>query len=115
MYCSGAGSPAVAPTMVVHSIAPLCSNVRPLSATVDWRADGVDDPAEHGVADRDVDDPARPLDRVAFLDVDVGTEDGAADVVFLEVEHHAHDAFGEFDQLARHHVLQAVDAGDPIA
>jgi hypothetical protein len=65
---------------------------------VDRVAEGVDDAAHVRGADAGVDDAARPLDHVAFMDVLVGPEDRDADVVLLEVEHHAGHAAGELDQ-----------------
>ena len=81
---------------------------------VDGLADAVDHAADQGVAHRDLGDPLGPLDGVAFLDLDVLAEDHGADVVLLEVQHHAHDAAGELEQLAGHDVVQAVDPGDTV-
>ena len=44
----------------------------------------------------------------------VAEEDGA-DVVLLEVEHHADDVAGERQQLAGHRLLEPVDARDAVA
>jgi hypothetical protein len=38
-----------------------------------------------------------------------------ADLVLLEVERDARDAVGELEQLAGHHLVEAVDAGDAVA
>ena len=82
---------------------------------VDGHAQGVDHPADEGVAHRDLGDLARPLDGVAFLDgLEVAQEHGA-DVVLFQVEDQAHHALAEVEQLARHGRLQAVDAGDAVA
>src|SRR3546814_2994204 len=59
---------------------------------VDRVAEAVDDTAEKALADRHVDDGARALDGVAFLDGRVGAEDHDADIVGLEVQGHALDA-----------------------
>ena len=42
-------------------------------------------------------------------------EDHDTDVVDFEVQRHPADAAGEFDHLAGLHVVQAVDAGNPVA
>ena len=85
---------------------------RPLA--VDGIAQGVDHPAEQALAHRHVDDGARALDDVAFLDAAVFAEQHDADVVHLQVQGHAHDAAGKFHQLAGLHVVQAMDAGDVV-
>src|SRR5690606_37340480 len=64
---------------------------------VDRLAQRVDDAAEQTLADRDVHDLAKPLDRVAFLEAAVLAEDDDADVVALEVERHALHAAGKLD------------------
>ena len=60
-----------------------------LAATVDRLAEGVDDPAEHAVADGDRQDAPGGLDRLALLDlVDVAEHDGA-DRLLVEVQRQA--------------------------
>src|SRR5262249_43554554 len=61
------------------------------------------------------DDSARALDRIAFLDIAVVTEDHDADIVGLEVQGHAAYAAGELDHLASFNLVEAVDAGDAVA
>ena len=78
-------------------------------------AERVDDAAEQGIADGDVDDGAGPLDRLALLDLLPLAEEGDADVVLLEVERDADDAVLELEPLERDGVLEAVDAGDAVA
>ena len=86
---------------------------RPLA--VDRIAKRIDDTAEQALADRHFDDGAGALDRLAFLDLAVGTEDHDADIVDFEIERHAFDAALELDHLAGLHVVEAVDAGDTVA
>src|SRR5690606_18724982 len=71
--------------------------------------------AEQALADRHLDDVARALDGIAFLDVAVVAEDDDADIVGLEVERHAPDAARELDHLAGANLIEAVDAGDAVA
>ncbi len=82
---------------------------------VDRIAERVDDAAEQALADRDLDDGARTLDGVAFLDAAVVAEDHAADVVGFEVERHAAHAARKLDHLARLDVVETVDASDAVA
>ena len=86
---------------------------RPLA--VDRFAERVDDAAEQALADRHLDDGARALDGLAFLDLAVGAEDHDADIVAFEIERHAFHAALELDHLAGLHVVEAVDAGDAVA
>ena len=78
-------------------------------------ARGVDHAAEKRLADGDLGDLARPLHDVPLLDVGHFAENGDADVVRLEIENHAEDAAGEFEQLHGHRVFHAVDSGDAVA
>ena len=55
------------------------------------------------------------IDRVAFLDEDVGAEQHGAHIVLFEVQHQPEDVAGELQQLAGHGALQAIDAGDAVA
>ena len=66
------------------------------------------------LADGNLDDAARPLDDVALADAPVVAQNHRADVVFFEVERHAHDAAGELQKLRHGAVLKAVDAGDAV-
>src|SRR6266851_6052894 len=119
----GAGSEAVAATMMEYSSAPLSSSVLTIWATlgrgewalaVDRIAEAVDHAAEQPLADRYVDDRAGALDDVAFADGAVFAEDHDADIVALEVERHALDAARELDHLAGLDAVEAVDAGDAV-
>ena len=82
---------------------------------VDRIAERIDHAAEQALADRHVDDRARALDGLAFLDLAVVAEDHDADVVDFEVERHAAHAVLELDHLAGLHVVEPVDAGDAVA
>ena len=82
---------------------------------IDRIAERVDDAAEQTLADGNLDDGARTLDGVAFLDAAVVAEDHAADVVGFEVERHAAHAARKLDHLARLDVVETVDAGDAVA
>ena len=55
------------------------------------------------------------LDGVAFLDLAALAEEDAADVVLFEVQHHAEDAVGEFDELAHEGLGEAVHACHAVA
>src|SRR5690606_15612685 len=81
---------------------------------VDRHAERVHHAAEERLADGDLDDAARALDRVTLADALVRAEDGDTDVVLLEVEDHAHDPARELDELAGHGAVEAVDTGDTV-
>ncbi len=82
---------------------------------VDRLAEGVDDATDEGLAHRDLDDAAGTLDRVALANVLAEAEERGADVVVLEVEDHSVDFARELEELTRHGLLEAVDAGDSVA
>src|SRR5260370_15528975 len=81
----------------------------------DGLAESVDDAAHDALPHRDLGDPGRALDDVAFLDRRVLAEENGADLVLLEVEHHADDVVREREKLARHGLLEAVHPGDAVA
>ena len=82
---------------------------------VDGLTERVDDAADHGFADGHGHDLAGALDGVAFFDLGVVAEEDGADLVFVEVHGEAGYAVGEFDELAGHDLVEAVDAGDTVA
>src|SRR5581483_9378297 len=82
---------------------------------VDRLGQGVDHPADEALAGRYRQHPARPLDRLAFADVEVVAEDDDADRVLLEVEGEAERPVLELDHLRGHRLLEAVDPGDAVA
>ncbi len=85
------------------------------SLAVDGLAEGVHDPAHQGIAHGNGHDALRPLGLVPLLDeVGVSQEHGP-DRVFLEVQGQGHDPVGKLEQLAGHALVEAVNAGDPVA
>ena len=85
-----------------------------LALVVERATERVDDPAQELVADRDLEQAAGALDRVALLDLDPVAEQHHADVVGLEVERQAGDVVRQLEHLERHAVVEAVDAGDAV-
>ncbi len=85
------------------------------AAAVHRVAERIDDAAEQAVADGHVDDRARPLDRLALLDLLPLAEERHADVVLLQIERDPDDAVLELEPLERDAVLEPVHAGDAVA
>ena len=77
-------------------------------------AERVNHAAEQFLADGHFHDGAGPFDRVAFLDVTVGTENNDTDIVDFQVQGHAHDTTGELDHLTGLDIVQTVDTGDTV-
>ena len=77
-------------------------------------AERVDHAADQRFPDRDRHDALRALDDVAFLDFRVVAEEHRAHLVFLEVQRQARHLVREVEQLAGHHVVEAVDARHPV-
>ena len=78
-------------------------------------AERVDDAAEEAVADGHRHHLAGAADGLALLDVLPLAEEGAADVVLLEVERDPGHAVLELEALEGDAVLEAVDASDAVA
>src|SRR5690606_20554348 len=81
---------------------------------VDRIAESVHDAAEKALADRNLDDRARALDRVAFLDAAVVAENNDTDVIGFEVQGHALHAARKLDHFAGLDVVETVDAGNTV-
>ena len=84
------------------------------SLVVERLAERVHDATEQPLADGHVDDAARGLDRVAFLDRGGVAEQDRADRLFLEVEGDAHHPVGELEQLGRQGAVEPIDLGDAV-
>ena len=74
----------------------------------------IQDTADHGLTDGYGKYLPRALDRIPFLDARVVTKKRDADIVFFEVEHHAHNSAGELEQLHGHGVIDTVYAGNTV-
>ena len=72
---------------------------------VDRLPERVYDAAEHRFTDWDLYNTLGSLDRIAFADILVGTEDNGADQILLKVLGHTVYAAGELQQFARHALL----------
>ena len=86
---------------------------RPLA--VDGLADAIHHAAFHLGTNRHLGDSAGPLDDVAFLDEANIAEDGATNVVFLEVEGQPEDVAREFEQFHGLAVFNTIHTGNTIA
>ncbi len=78
-------------------------------------AERIDDAAQHGGPDRDFDDAAGFLHRVALFDLGIVANEHRANRILFEVQREAHDAAGELEELSHLAVRQAVDARDAVA
>ena len=78
-------------------------------------AQGVDHPADEGVADGDFDDAAGGTDAVALFDGVGVAQHGGAHQVGLQVEGQPQHFAAEVQQLVGTDALQALDAGDAVA
>ena len=85
-----------------------------VALAVERVAERVDDAPQQLLADRDLEQLARPLDGVALDHVLPRAEEHDADVVGLEVQREARHVVRELEHLERLAVLEAVDAGDAV-
>ena len=82
---------------------------------VDGHAQRIDHAADQGFAHGHGHDAAGAPHFVAFLDLRGLAQQHRAHLVFFQVHGDARDVMRELDQLAGHHLLEAVDAGDTVA
>ena len=82
---------------------------------VDGLAERVHDAADQRLANGNVHDAAGALDLVALADLGVVAQQHGADLVLLEVHREAGDAVRKLDQLAGHHLVEAMHARDTVA
>ena len=78
-------------------------------------ADGIDYPADHRLANRQLYDPSGALHRVAFANQRLAAEQHRTDVVLLQVQHHAINALREFQQFAGHRAFESINPRDAVA
>ena len=81
---------------------------------VDRLAQGVDHPAEQGVAHPDREDAAGGLDQLLLLEAGVVAQDDGADGLLVEVEGQALGAVGELEDLVDRGAGQPGDPGDAV-
>ena len=89
------------------------------TGVIDWTTEWIDYASDQLWSDRDFEHALRAADFIAFLQHEVVAEDDGADVVFFEVQCEAGDLFagfgrGDFEHLAGHRFLEAVNAGDSV-
>ena len=82
---------------------------------VDRAPEGVHDAADERRPDGHLDDALRAADLLALLDVLRLAQQHDADLVLLEVERQAEEVVAEVHELARHDLVEAVDARDAVA
>ncbi len=82
---------------------------------VDRAAERVDDASDERRSDGHLDDAPRAADLLALLDLLRFAQEHDADLVLLEVEREAEDVVPEVDELARHDLVEAVDARDAVS
>ena len=82
--------------------------------TIDRNTDTIHNAANQCFADRNLNDAFSPLDDVTFLDMLGITENRGTNVVFLEVEDHAHGVSRKLQQLTCHSFVQAMNTCDTV-
>ncbi len=85
------------------------------SLVVDRLPQRVHDAADQRLADGNAHDLAGALDLLAFAQLGVVAQQHGADLVFVQVHREAGDTMRELDQFAGHHLVQPVDARNPVA
>jgi hypothetical protein len=90
-----------------------------VALAVDRTAQRVHDATDELGADRHFEHASRAANLVALLQLEVVAEDDGADVVLLEIQREGRDGVAglareHLEHLARHRLLQSVDASDPV-
>src|SRR5829696_308592 len=89
-----------------------------LTLAVERTPQGIDDPAEHALADGHAGQPLRAPNRIAFLDVVIVAGHDNAYVILLQVQRETRDLLSarvlELHHLLVHDVGKAVDARDAV-
>ena len=86
----------------------------PGALAVDGVTQSVNDTAEQARSDGNVDNLAGTLDRVAFLNQTIVTENRHTDIVGFQVQAHALDTGREFHHLFGLDVAETVHTGDTV-
>ena len=86
-----------------------------VALVVERPSERIDEAAEQLLAHRDLQQPLGPPHRVAFGDLVPLAEEHSPDVVLLQVEGQPDDVVRQVKHLQRHAVVDAMDAGDPVA
>src|SRR5579883_410850 len=95
----------------LQGIKHLCFN-RPLA--IDWSAQRIHNTADQGFSHRNRDDPPGAFHRVTLFDVAVIAKQHNANLIFFQIEGDANGLWSKFDKLARHDILQAVNACNTV-
>ena len=82
---------------------------------VDGLAEGIHYATHHGVAHRYAHDATSALNLVAFFNLGVIAEQHDADLIFFQVHGDARQAMREAQQFTRHHLVEAMYAGNTVA
>ncbi len=85
-----------------------------VALAVERAAERVDDAAEQRVTHRHLEQAPGALHLIALLDLVPGAEQHGADVVRLEVQREPGHVVRQLEELARHDVVEAVDARDAV-
>ena len=88
--------------------------IRDSAETVDGVAEGVHDPPEITVADRDGEDLPGPLDRLPLLDAGEVTQDDDTDLVHVQVQRQAQGPVLELEEFVGHGRGQALHVRDTV-
>ena len=84
-------------------------------SSIDRNSQRIDDSTDEVRSDRNGHDTARSPDHGALADGLIFAEEHDPDVVFFEVERQTGDVVRKLHQLAGHHAIESVHAGDPVA
>ena len=83
--------------------------------SVDRLAERVDHAADHRLADRNGNDPARALDDAALVQPGIAAQNDDGNGILFQVERHAILAVFKLDQLIGHALVKTARPGDTVA
>ena len=98
-------------SLELHRAAFVCFNG---AHAVQRLPQGVQHATDHSLADGHGENLPGTLDRIPFLDAGIIAQKRDTDIVFFEVEHHAHDSAGKLEQFHGHGVIDPIHAGNAV-
>ena len=94
------------------NLAILCGLYRALA--INGLPQRIDHTSSHGITYRNLNHPAGSPDCITFIDVPGASQQNHTHVIFFQIQYHAVNFTGKFQQLTLHGIFQSMDTGNTI-